>query len=581
MPISLRQLAMPAAGLLFVGCASVAEDSGEEVRAADTSACAGTAGTFHDQAFVVGGETRHYYLHVPPDYGCSGQAWPLLVDFHGTGFGGENDTVEESWATPELVSVSDAEHFIVVRPRSLSQPSDGGSVFQWDIHPGDLAKNRAFAEALVQDLERRYHVDPARVYTSGFSNGPTMASQFLADERPLFHGFILVAGGLNEDLARASSFPADAAPRVYATTGYRDYMLSAQYRVLDFLAAHGLPAGNLWKRESDTGHELYDWHFREGFRWVDQGRRPAAGALATAWSRDPSFNEHESLTEVRRDPSGALHAVGANGSIYRKASDGAWTRTASISTGLAGKSYGLSDICFLPTGEGFAAGGISVESTTDGRNWSVEMTVPEFGPHPQFGYTHATAVGCGGNRVIAAGVWSAATKTTAAGSAWSEASILDQGYSAFMTAVRQGPTGTWIGIGYYDYIGRSTDGVTFTAMAPPTDLQWHNGVAAAPGGRFWIVGEKGSILASADDGLTWAVQAAPRAEDLYAVGFAPDGLRGVAVGAHGTAFRTSDGGATWLDDSTGLDGFLGGVEWIDDHTVVVVGESGTVLTRSL
>src|SRR5262249_16793039 len=137
------------------------------------------------------------------------------------------------------------------------------------------------------------------------------------------------------------------------------------------------------------------------------------------------------------------------------------------------------------------------------------------------------------------------------------------------------------GVGYYDALARSTDGIAFTTLAAPADLQWINGIAAAPNGRVWVVGEKGAIFASADDAQTFVAQAAPGTEDLYAVAFAADGLRGLAVGAHGAAYATGDGGLTWADRSTGLDAFLGDVVMLDDHTAMAIGERGTVLTTPL
>ena len=234
--------------------------------------CSGQAGTFHDVPLESGGETRHYWLHVPASYACATPS-ALIVDFHGTGFGQESDLVEESWATPDLTSASDDLGFIVVRPRSRSAPGDGGNIYQWDINEGDVANNKAFASALVAELETRYNVQTSRVYATGFSNGPSMAAQFLGDEPSIMHGYGLVSGGLNAPLARSAKFPA-AAPRVYSMTGFRDYMQVAKDSLDSFLAAHAYPAAARFNREADTGHEVYGWHFREAFAWMDRGELP-------------------------------------------------------------------------------------------------------------------------------------------------------------------------------------------------------------------------------------------------------------------------------------------------------------------
>ena len=74
---------------------------------------------------------------------------------------------------------------------------------------------------------------------------------------------------------------------------------------------------------------------------------------------------------------------------------------------------------------------------------------------------------------------------------------------------------------------------------------------------------------------------ADRDDDVAEVHGIAGAQLGAAVGAHGAAYMTSDGGTTWIDRSTGLDGFLGDVTFLDAHTVMAVGEAGTVVTTTL
>jgi poly(3-hydroxybutyrate) depolymerase len=532
--------------------------------------CDGKAGTFHDQPFDSNGETRHYYLHVPQTYACE-KAWPLLVDFHGTGFGSTTDTVEESWALPEMVSVSDKEGFLVVRPRSRSKAMNGGNVYQWDINAGDVAKNQTFVRGLVAELAKHYHIDPLRTYATGFSNGPNMALSFMADDPALFHGYGAVSGGLHQPLERASDFGTDA-PRIYAMTGFRDYMMSTQRELVRSLAKYHYPSDKLFIRETDTGHEIYDWHYAEAWAWMDRGGRPKSGALGAGWTRE-TFAGTDSLLAIARAPDGTLHVSGSNGAIWKRAPAGGWTRTGQIKVGNVAPA--LTSVCWSSDGVGYAAGEGVVAKTDDGASWSALAAVPEFGAN-QFGRTFATSVACGGGRVTVGGVWSAATSTD--GASWQAASADSGGATAFLSSVRRSESGTWLTLGYYDYVGRSADGVTFTAAQPPAEIQWLNDAASAPGGKWWIVGEKGTIFASTDDGVNFSTQTSPTKEDLYAVAFASNGATGIAVGAHGAAILTRDGGATWTSIATGLDGFLGDVVFLDATTALVVGEAGIVLT---
>src|SRR5262249_60797767 len=107
--------------------------------------------------------------------------------------------------------------------------------------------------ALVGDIAGRYHVDPARTYTSGFSNGTNMALQFMGDT--LFRGYAVVGGGIWDRVTRGP-FGADA-PRIYATTGYRDYMYQYLRELSGRLDAHGYPRARLMQRQPATPHALH------------------------------------------------------------------------------------------------------------------------------------------------------------------------------------------------------------------------------------------------------------------------------------------------------------------------------------
>jgi predicted esterase/photosystem II stability/assembly factor-like uncharacterized protein len=487
--------------------------------------CTGGPGELRDQALTVAGETRHYWLYVPAAYACTA-AWPLLVDLHGTASGTEADEPETYYALPELIAVAEQEGFIVARPRSRSAMIGGAQIYQWDVNAGDLARNAQLGHRVVAAVAAAYHVDPARTYVAGFSNGTNMAAQFLADDPPVFAGIATIAGGLWA--APAADLDASS-PRVYTTTGYRDYMFDYQRDLLAFLEGHGLPAERVFVRESDTGHELYGWHYRELFRWLDRGERPAAGG----WAQ-----------------------VGAIG---------------------GGFPPNLSGVCLLPSGAGVAVGEGALVTTADGgATWARQAAVPALGS-TWFPYAYLNFVACHATRVVGGG-YTVAAVSDDGGATWAAASMITlDGYPAQAAGVAVSEAGTWLATGYWNYVGRSTDGHTFTAVATPEMRQWWTEAAAAPGGRWVVVGEGGTILVSTDDGVSFAVASSPTQEDLYAVAFA-DATRAVAVGAHGTALLTSDGGATWADVSSGLDGYLGDVTWLSPGRALVVGEGGAVLT---
>lgn len=567
--------------LTVAGCAD-GDSAAETPLLPPRPGCAIGKGDHHDQPLVVDGDTRHYFLHVPASYE-SGRSTALLVDFHGTFVGAEKDLPEEGWVLPGAVAASEAHQFILVRPRSrYADLDDHGQLYQWDVNRGDLTRNAAFTHALVEHLKKCYTIDPARIYAFGFSSGTNMAAQFFADSPPVFAGYAQVGGGVWSTVM-PTPFSSTNMPRIYNATAFRDYMVQSMPAMLTMLQhTMGFSPDRLWWRRGNTGHELYDWHYDELFPWLDRGAKPADGTLASGWSVDGARPFVDSLLKLARNRAGDLIAATASGDLWKRRSrDGSWTRVA-VGSRTDGHADVLTDVCFFPSGAGVAIGGGTLLLTRDsGDTWTRGPKVPQFGGSANdFGYSYLTGAGCGGpSQVTGGGYWTAATSRDG-GATWSEASMKAYGTLSQVAAVQAGPGGTWMAAGYYNYVGRSRDGKTFTQVKLPTEIQWYNGIAAAPGGRFFIVGEAGTVIASTDDGKTFAAQRSPVQSDLYAVSFASATV-GMAVGAHGAAILTMDGGATWRDVSTGLASYLGSVVWLDDTTVLVGGEGGTVLRYTL
>jgi photosystem II stability/assembly factor-like uncharacterized protein len=311
--------------------------------------------------------------------------------------------------------------------------------------------------------------------------------------------------------------------------------------------------------------------------WLDRGERPAAGTLATGWTRDAGFSETVSLTEVLK-AGDALLATAVDGRLFRRDAAGAWTEAGDL--GAAAALVGLCLSGSEADARGVALGeGKALYSDDGGATWVAGPAAPD--PDGLLGSTLLlNGVACGPDGRVAAGGYFAAATSPDGGETWGAANMTAlYGFPAQSAAVVRSDTGTWLAAGYYDYLGRSTDGITFTPVQGPEPREWWTGVAGR-GGRFWVVGEEGRVLVSDDDGQTFDLVRTPTREDLYAVDFF-DAQRGLAVGAHGAAVLTTDGGATWTDVSTGLDGYLGGVAFVAADRAVVVGEAGTVVTLAV
>jgi photosystem II stability/assembly factor-like uncharacterized protein len=107
------------------------------------------------------------------------------------------------------------------------------------------------------------------------------------------------------------------------------------------------------------------------------------------------------------------------------------------------------------------------------------------------------------------------------------------------------------------------------------------------GGRAWFGTTAGRVFRSDDRGASWTVAQTPVASGsgsngIFALAF-HDQQDGLAVGGDFLApaaspnnfARTSDGGTTWQLEPGGPPEYRSGVMWVDGHTVIAVGPTGS------
>ena len=124
-------------------------------------------------SFIAGGQRRDVVVYVP----AKRQAHPALVlAFHGT-----SGDPQDMFDATNLADVAEVNGFIVLAPAARMRGETEGD---WDNHSGndrywetypnlDVARNPdlGLVLALIQAAREAYGVDPARIYTMGFSNG--------------------------------------------------------------------------------------------------------------------------------------------------------------------------------------------------------------------------------------------------------------------------------------------------------------------------------------------------------------------------------------------------------------------------
>lgn len=156
------------------------------------------ADDFKQEEFVspYTGQTLPYNIYLPDDYSPD-QKYPLVLFIHDAGvasncvkqplYQGNGAT---SWAEPE----AQARHkCIVVAPEYPVITVDDN--FNYSHHLDATI-------ALVKDLQKRYSIDPARIYTTGQSMGCMSSIVLMLKEPDIFAGALLVAGKWKPELMK-------------------------------------------------------------------------------------------------------------------------------------------------------------------------------------------------------------------------------------------------------------------------------------------------------------------------------------------------------------------------------------------
>lgn len=204
---------------------------------------------------VSSGERRGYVLHVPPRYDGANST-PLVISLHGAGGWGAAQEETSQWDR-----VADAEGFIVVYPSGAERA--GGRV--WNAWPGHvLRKDVRFIADLIDTLEAAYHIDPARIYVNGLSNGGGMS-------------FVLSCT-LGDRIAAVG---------VVAGAQMLPWRWCADHRPMPMIAFHG------------TADPVVPYH--GGTTWVYEGRFPDVPRWVAGWAERNRCVATPTATRVAAD----------------------------------------------------------------------------------------------------------------------------------------------------------------------------------------------------------------------------------------------------------------------------------------
>ena len=161
-------------------------------------------GTIPDEQILVQGRTYHLALFVPQTYQLS-KGYGLVVCLHGAGFSGE--AYLERWQARL------GEDYVLACP---TYPA--GAWF--------TRRAEDLVMATIHSVQRRYHIDPDRVFLTGMSNGGIGTWLIGMHQAPTFAGIAPMAGGLDDVLlpflANLQSTP------VYMIHGAKDQVMPVE-----------------------------------------------------------------------------------------------------------------------------------------------------------------------------------------------------------------------------------------------------------------------------------------------------------------------------------------------------------------
>ena len=158
-----------------------------------TLLAASSVSAAQELSVTVAGVRRTFLVHVPR--ARHSPKSPLVVLLHGGGGNGE-----QAMNAYRMNEVADREGFLVAYPNGSGRVE---RLLTWNAGNccGYAMRERvddvAFIRAMVEAIDRRFHVDRARVFATGMSNGGMMAHRLGCEASDLFAAIGVVSGALN------------------------------------------------------------------------------------------------------------------------------------------------------------------------------------------------------------------------------------------------------------------------------------------------------------------------------------------------------------------------------------------------
>ncbi len=139
------------------------------------------------------GLQREYILYIPANY-TGNTAVPLVFNFHGFG-----SNASEQMFYGDFRPIADTEGFMIVHPEgTLFNGTTHWNVGGWTN--GSTVDDVGFTEAMIDQLSGQYNIDPARIYSTGMSNGGFMSFQLACQLSDKIAAVASVTGSMTPEI---------------------------------------------------------------------------------------------------------------------------------------------------------------------------------------------------------------------------------------------------------------------------------------------------------------------------------------------------------------------------------------------
>jgi len=125
------------------------------------------------QTIQSGQTERRYLLYVPTGYDGN-MPVPLVFNFHGTG---SNPSAQLAYS--DFIKLAEEKGFVIALPFGMHKNRGLNS---WNtVNDPDSVNDVQLVRDIINDLSKRLHIDPKRIYATGMSGGARMTSRIACE----------------------------------------------------------------------------------------------------------------------------------------------------------------------------------------------------------------------------------------------------------------------------------------------------------------------------------------------------------------------------------------------------------------